>query len=232
MLKLMKGLFGSKKEFTPRPAKRIGLDVNHNILLFVQEKGFPINNISSSGLGFVVDQTHNFKVGQEIESEIEIFNIGQLKFKMKIVHVTQKLVGCQVSESVAEYSHLVDHYFESELSAKHVSSFTSDQLKNSILGTPLLFSGKDCELYLIHQEKSLVAFKLNYKGNIIEQNKDGQVQVSLMYGTSSVMASDIPGELGEKCIRFLNNIDTLSKDLKYKMVECIKKSTESSSIAG
>lgn len=231
MLKRMKGLFTAKKTFAPRPASRIGLDVNHNILLFVQEKSFRINNISSSGLGFMVEQTHHFKVGQEIESELEIFNIGQLKFKMKVVHVTQKLVGCQVSQSLTEYAHLVDSYFESELSAKQLSSFNSDQLKNTILGTPLLFSGKDCELYLIHQEKILVAFKLTYKGNIIEQNKDGQILVSLMYGSTSVMAADIPGDLGAKCIRFVMNIDALSKELKNKIVESIKKSTESGRIA-
>lgn len=231
MLKLMKGLFGSKKVITARPAARVGLDVNHNILLFVQEKSFRINNISSSGLGFIVEATHLFKIGQDIECEIEIFNIGQLKFNMKVVHVTQKLVGCQITDHIAEYAHLIDDYFESELSAKHLSTFSSDQLKNTVLGAPMLFTGKDCELYLIHQDKKLVAYKLTYKGNVVEQNKDGQILVSLMYGTSPVMAAEIPANLSEKCLRFVNSIDALSKELKTSISETIKKSSESTKAA-
>lgn len=227
MLKLMKGLFGTKKLFAPTPAKRVGLSVNHNILLFVKEKSYSINNISSTGLGFLIVPGEHFQVGQELTCEIEVFNIGHLQFKMKVVHTTQKLVGCQVTDHMSEYASLVDEYFESELSAKHLSTFSSDKLKNSILGTPLLFSGKDCELYVIHQDKKLIAYKLTYKGNVIEQNKDGQVLVSLIYGATSVMAAEIPYSLSEKTMRFVNGIDALLPELKNKLVEGIKKATES-----
>lgn len=227
MLKLMKGLFGSKKMITPTPAKRVGLNVNHNILLFVKEKSYSINNISSSGLGFLIVPGEQFQVGQELTCEIEVFNIGHLQFKMKVVHTTQKLVGCQVTDHMSEYTSLVDDYFESELSAKHLSTFSSDKLKNSLLGTPLLFSGKDCELYVIHQDKKLIAYKLTYKGNVIEQNKDGQVLVSLTYGTTTVMAAEIPHGLSEKAIRFVHGIDAFSPELKNKMIESLKKATES-----
>ena len=91
-----------KSWFSPSPNLRRSLrqPVDHieTILLFVNEKGYRLVNVSSRGLAFRSGSKEIFESGREYRGTIEIYQQKAFEFTFKVVWNRDGVIGCEVPE--------------------------------------------------------------------------------------------------------------------------------------
>ena len=84
---------------TGRRSRRQKIDDVHDILLFVENMGFKLNDISLNGLAIKDEGKFNFVVGKTYKGNLEIFNEDQCPIQVNVTRKVDGIIGMNVVNS-------------------------------------------------------------------------------------------------------------------------------------
>lgn len=218
---------------------RISLLPLHHISLRLLEPASEqthfLSNVSTSGLG-IVRKTMNIalKANQTVRAELRFGSTG-LPITMKVIHVSDAVVGCEFQGDLTEVQKRVNEYFDLEFGALNLLQVNPEMLQEDPDGQPHLLHGDNgCELYLISQGSKIIRFNLTFFGNHIEGGngkptrfgqviEDGPLEKVRYKGSNLIRwNSEKKSNLIASATRFINGIKFLTSEQKEGLIQLIQ----------
>jgi hypothetical protein len=84
-----------------RRSRRMPVDDAHDLLLFIQDAGYALIDVSNHGFAFKSDLLHVFTLGSVHQGTLEYYNQKPFPVEFKVARSTAGLIGCDVIQSNA-----------------------------------------------------------------------------------------------------------------------------------
>ncbi|MGZ3699547.1 MAG: PilZ domain-containing protein, partial [Bdellovibrionota bacterium] len=160
---------------TPRyRAPRVTLTPLHRIEFDAggEHARIPLFNISISGVGLLHEPPIPFAVGSELPGELRVGG-ARYPVRLKIAHVTPKIVGASFIDRSDALKSAIESYFEYELAALTMAKVDPKYHKAEPDGDAHWIHGDRCDLFYVTRGDQLVRFRLTFLGNHFESTAEG-----------------------------------------------------------
>jgi hypothetical protein len=218
---------------------RININDLNAIGLHIKDKGriftYTVQNISSKGLAF--DRSADgieFNENDVFNAKIEFKN-SFYQLRLRVVHLSPTLIGCQVIEDIEEYKKVIRDYFSAEISALTINQVGPENLKPDPDGTPFWFqSNQNNELFFVVGVDGLIKkFHLVVFGHSIifdgqgiylgtVWNEEPVDKMSYKKSDLILTTETIPASIKDYSIRFVEYLENMKGSHKRFIISHLK----------
>jgi hypothetical protein len=159
---------------------RVKVKFFHDIIIIINDKEYEVHNISTGGLGLMVNKDDKFPKGEKINAVAKIYD-KLCDIELEFVHRTGNILGCKVITACDVFREYVTEYFHSELAALSLSKIDEEKLRENEHGQAHWFYGDvNHELHYTTKDDKVTTFQINYQGYVAVQNEDGNIYCGLL----------------------------------------------------
>jgi hypothetical protein len=194
-----------------------------------------IANLSKSGIGLLREPNDHWPAnGSELKGNV-LFNNVQYPLNIRIAHLSQAIVGCEVRSDISLFWKEFEQHFSLELKAASMSEVNPTILKEEDDGNPRLFrNSQGCELFLVEKDGSLLRFQFSFLGNYFEGTLGQRTKFGYLhsddpkekrkYASSSIvrLVSTTPPEIIDSARKFLANMPALNSERREALSKAIE----------
>lgn len=200
---------------------------------------WPIENLSVSGIAFEAGSAPgSLQEGHTIEGSV-CFDQEKYYVAAKVVHVSDRGVGCQFVSPTAELQSRILNRFHIEISALRMVAAKSGFLKAEPDGQPFwMHWGEHCELHYVFQGEKVIRFSATLFSDYVEAGIEQPAQFGRLMEeprdsahkhAASILVSarkEIPEELIEIFRRFIGAAPNLDPNHRKQLLQFLPSSKE------